>query len=63
MFVFVGLLVTFVKWLLFVVYYKQFVSIAEIMLSFASTVMFYPLIVYFNIWIQNSLLLQERINE
>ena len=59
----VSLLITFVKWLVFSIYFKQFAPIAEILLNLLSTIMFYPLIAYINILIQNSLLPQERINE
>ncbi|MDO4161737.1 MAG: rod shape-determining protein MreD [Pseudomonadota bacterium] len=58
-----GLILTLIKWLLISVYFSRFVSISEVIVNLISTIMFYPLVVYFNIWIQNNLLPQERINE
>lgn len=62
-FLLAGFVLTVVKWLIISVYFSRFISMTEIMINLLSTVMFYPLIVYFNIWIQNNLLPQERINE
>lgn len=59
----VGILLTFIKWLLISICFSYFVPITEILINLMSTVLFYPLIAYINIWIQNNLLPQEHINE
>ncbi len=59
----VGLLLTFVKWLVVSIYLGRFVPLTEITVNFLSTLMFYPLVAYINIWVQSNLLPQERINE
>ena len=58
-----GLILTLVKWLFISVYFSRFVPMTEIMVNLLSTVMFYPLVAYINMWVQNNLLPQERINE
>lgn len=63
LFGFVGLLLTFVKWLSVSIYLGRFVPLTEITVNFLSTIMFYPLVAYINIWVQANLLPQERINE
>lgn len=62
-FLLVGILLTFIKWLLISICFSYFVPITEILINLMSTVLFYPLIAYINIWIQNNLLPQEHINE
>lgn len=59
----VALAITLVKWLLFSIYFSRFVQMSEIILNVMSTIMFYPLVAYLNMWISNNLLPQERINE
>lgn len=63
LFGFVGLLLIFIKWLLVSIYFGGFIPLMEIMVNFLSTLMFYPLVAYINIWVQANLLPQERINE
>ena len=63
LFALVGLILTLVKWLLISVYFSKFVPMTEIMVNLLSTIMFYPLVAYINMWVQNNLLPQERINE
>ena len=58
-----GFIITFVKWLFVSAYFSRFVPLTEIMVNLVSTIMFYPLVVYVNMWVQNNLLPQERINE
>ncbi len=58
-----SLSITLVKWLLVSIYFARFIPMSEIMISLITTIMFYPLIAYVNIWIQNNWLTQERINE
>lgn len=58
-----GFVLTLVKWLLVSACFSQVISMMEIMVNLLSTIMFYPLISYINTWVQNNLLLQERINE
>lgn len=58
-----GFALTLIKWLFVSAYFSRFVPMTEIMVNLLSTFMFYPLISYFNIWVQDNLLPQERINE
>ncbi len=58
-----GFMLTFIKWLFVSAYFSRFVPLTEIMVNLVSTIMFYPLVVYINMWVQNNLLPQERINE
>lgn len=50
------------KWLILMAYFRDILPIGEVFFNYLSTVMFYPLIVIFNVWIQH-FLPQERINE
>lgn len=61
-FISVGFIFILLKWMLLSLYYQHFLPMSEVLLNFVSTVMFYPLIVYVNSYIQ-SLLPQVRINE
>lgn len=51
------------KWVILTAYFGHLLSLSEVMISYFSTLMFYPLIVSFNVWVQNKFLPQERINE
>lgn len=51
------------KWLALTIYFGRLVVLSEVMISYFSTLMFYPLIVCLNVWVQNHFLPQERINE
>ncbi|MBR2136747.1 MAG: rod shape-determining protein MreD [Alphaproteobacteria bacterium] len=62
-FIFIGLAFILLKWLLLSLYHQSFLSLTEVLLNFISTVMFYPLIVSVNVWLQNKFLPQEGINE
>lgn len=63
MFGVVNFVVTVIKWGMLMVYFQRYLSFQEILFSFFSTVMFYPLVAFVNIWIQNNMLPQERLNE
>ena len=54
--------ITLIKWLALMVYFGQIISIKEVLMNYLSTVLFYPLIVSINVWVQR-FLPQERINE
>lgn len=51
----------FVKWLLLSVYYSLFLSVLGIFIGFVATVLLYPLIARFNVFIQNKLLANEEV--
>lgn len=59
----VGLGQILLKWLILMVYFGRVLSLNEVMLSYFSTLLFYPFIVSINVWVQSHLLPQERINE
>lgn len=59
----VGLGFILLKWLLLMIYFQSYLPLPEILLSFISTVMFYPLIAGINAWAAHNFLPQERINE
>jgi len=59
----VGLGQILLKWLVLTAYFGHILSLSEVMLSYFSTLLFYPLIVSINVWVQDHLLPQERINE
>lgn len=52
-----------IKWLVFAVYFGQFVDMFSVLPNIFSTLTFYPFIAYINNWIRLHLLVQERINE
>ena len=52
-----------VKWLSLVIYFQEYLNINTVVLNIFSTVMFYPLIAYFNNFIRTNFLPQEGINE
>ena len=54
--------VVLIKWLLLMIYFGQLLSVKEMFFNYVATVMFYPLIVAINVWVQK-FLPQERINE
>lgn len=58
----IACLFIFCKYLFLCLYYKYFLPLNEIIPSYLSTVMFYPLIVYVCVGIQK-ILPQERLNE
>lgn len=54
--------ITILKWLLLMIYFGRLILPDEAWLNYLSTVLFYPLISYINVWLQK-FLPQERINE
>ena len=63
LFAFLGLIFMLLKWSLLMLYYGRFLSLSEALLSFLATVMFYPLIVYVNVWIQNKFIITGDLDE
>ena len=59
----VGLGFVLLKWTILMLYFKHILPLSEALLSFLSTVMFYPLIAYINGWIIRCFLPPENINE
>ena len=59
----VGLGQILLKWLILTAYFGRLLPFGSVMLSYFSTLLFYPLIVSINVWVQNHLLPQEKINE
>lgn len=53
----------FIKWIIFYLYFTKFLPIKEVLLNLFSTIMFYPIVVFINVWVQNNILPKERINE
>lgn len=51
------------KWLIFAIYFSDFLNFVTIMPNIFSTIMFYPLIAYINNWFMNKYLPPERIHE
>ena len=58
-----SLIIMLLKWLLLTLYYQHIFSLGEIMMSYFTTLMFYPLIAAINVWVQNNFLPQESIDE
>lgn len=59
----VNFVICFIKWIIYYLYFSTFLPINGVFFNLFSTIMFYPIIVYLNIWVQNNLLPKERINE
>ena len=53
----------FLKWLIFAMYFKQFIDISTILPNIFSTLMFYPFIAYVNNLVATCILAPEKINE
>ncbi|MBR1398797.1 MAG: rod shape-determining protein MreD [Alphaproteobacteria bacterium] len=62
-FILVCLVISAIKYLLICIYYGEMFSLKEIVLNLLSTVMFYPLIAYINLFVQQKFLPPEKINE
>ena len=60
-FSFVSFLAYVLKWALFSVYYKTFLSFGHIFVTYIVTVLIYPLIASLNVYIQNSFLGGEEV--
>ena len=56
-------LISLSKWLILIFYFQKIVNVSTIFMNGFSTIMFYPLIAYFNDLVQKNLLPQEGINE
>lgn len=59
----VSIIICFVKWIIFYLYFAIFLPIRDVLFNLFSTLMFYPIVVYINVWVQNNMLPKERINE
>lgn len=57
----ISLLAFTVKWLLASFYYSRFLAIGGITAGYAATVLLYPLVVRFNIFIQNKYMANEEV--
>ncbi|MBR2299674.1 MAG: rod shape-determining protein MreD [Alphaproteobacteria bacterium] len=55
-FAFVCFISFFLKWILFSVYYKTFLSFLHILINCAETILIYPLIARLNMYVQNEFL-------
>jgi len=60
-FAIVAFLAFFTKWMLIAVYYSRFPAIGSLIPTYISTVLLYPLIARFNLFIQNTWLAGEEV--
>ena len=58
-----GLAFVLLKWFILVLYFGRLFSFEEILLCYLTTLMFYPLIAWVNVWVQDNFLEQESIDE